>query len=291
MNNKKSLGCDIVCDLLELYHDKVVRETTAAAVKEHLNECEICRKEYEKIKEALPSSAESSTKKEFSKLMKKKRIKQTVITVICCLLTCLILASSYYLLTDVCLKEIDDLQVHKVYRYENNGEDYFFILYSTANGSKESCKADVTLENGRTIFSFSKTRPIISKAEDFEKPLAHITSVGAEKIFSAKGGLFEGSCDELIWNGEVIWTKESNSDDEIPDYVYGYRDFENGNQDEFGNSDEISVGCSVAPDNIDNPDNYICVSYPDKTVWWNLKGEVIKEVLKESRPSQVPEAE
>ena len=48
MNN--NLNCDNVCDLLELYHDDLVRPTTKEAVSNHLNECETCRKEYEKIR-------------------------------------------------------------------------------------------------------------------------------------------------------------------------------------------------------------------------------------------------
>ncbi|MBO5936136.1 MAG: hypothetical protein J6Q79_00820, partial [Clostridia bacterium] len=98
MNN--NLNCDNVCDLLELYHDKLVRPTTEEAVSNHLSECENCRKEYEKIKEALPSQAETSTRKEFARLMKKKKTKQIVTTVICCLLACLILTSSYLFLTE-----------------------------------------------------------------------------------------------------------------------------------------------------------------------------------------------
>ena len=29
-----------------------------------------------------------------------------------------------------------------------------------------------------------------------------------------------------------------------------------------------------------NGDSYICADYPDKTIKWNLKGEVIEEVIK-----------
>ena len=72
-NENKTLDCDIVCDLLELYHDDIVRPTTKKAVDSHLENCESCKKEYEKITAISPSPQELSTRKEFAKLMKKKR--------------------------------------------------------------------------------------------------------------------------------------------------------------------------------------------------------------------------
>lgn len=40
-----NLECDIVCDLLPLYHDGIVSEATKAAVEQHVSECEKCRGE------------------------------------------------------------------------------------------------------------------------------------------------------------------------------------------------------------------------------------------------------
>ena len=42
MNNNR-LDCAIVRDLLSLYHDQVVSDTTKAAVESHLEGCESCR--------------------------------------------------------------------------------------------------------------------------------------------------------------------------------------------------------------------------------------------------------
>jgi len=44
------LTCDIVLDLLPLYHDDVVNDSTKKAVAEHLQQCEGCRTALEKIK-------------------------------------------------------------------------------------------------------------------------------------------------------------------------------------------------------------------------------------------------
>lgn len=42
-----SLHCDIVQDLIALYHDGLASPTTQKAVAEHLRHCRKCRKEYQ----------------------------------------------------------------------------------------------------------------------------------------------------------------------------------------------------------------------------------------------------
>ena len=46
--HKNILDCKIVEDLLPLYYDGAVNDTTKAAVEDHLNGCEKCKTEYEK---------------------------------------------------------------------------------------------------------------------------------------------------------------------------------------------------------------------------------------------------
>ena len=287
-SENKNLGCDIVGDLLELYHDKIVKPTTAIAVKEHLDTCEKCKKEYEKIKETLPSSAESSTKKVFSKTMKKKKTKQIITTVICCLLACLILTSSYLLLTEAHLR-VRDVEVHKVYKYEApDGKDFFFVLYTYQGNSSSSSRIEVKREftenpdTERTSLVYDRMIPIIT-SHDYDGTYTDIGFFRADKISTKKQGIIDHlDCDELIMDGEVVWSKELNADDEVPGYVQVYYDIEYVyNQDEFGNSDEMSISTSIDTDNLDSDENYICAYYPDKTIKWNLKGEVIEEKIKE----------
>ena len=39
------INCEVVMDLLPLYHDDVVSDKTKELVREHLTECEACEKE------------------------------------------------------------------------------------------------------------------------------------------------------------------------------------------------------------------------------------------------------
>ena len=54
----RNLDCDIVSDLLSLYHDGVVKETTAESIKQHLMQCTCCQKEYQELCVELPIETE-----------------------------------------------------------------------------------------------------------------------------------------------------------------------------------------------------------------------------------------
>ncbi len=265
MNNYtiKQLDCDIVTDLLELYHDRAVKPSTEKAINEHLEECDSCREEYAKIKEDFSVRGETtSTKKAFLKTMKASKIRQWIIGVICSLT---VVCALQYTLTVPRLLPLDDVQVIKVYRIPTEEGDRYFLMYSTAiaSGTTPVLKKHEATE-GRLTYEFIRKVPVIhNKFED--------SRYVETDFFDA------GNSDELIFGGEVIWTREDNADDEIPGYVYAYNDFRNGNRDEFGSSDEISYGVNIDTDNLENPDNYISVGYPDRFVKWSLDGEIIEE--------------
>ena len=44
------IGCEIIKDLLPLYHDEICSEESKVAVENHLYECEDCKNYYEKLK-------------------------------------------------------------------------------------------------------------------------------------------------------------------------------------------------------------------------------------------------
>ena len=222
--------------------------------------------------------------------MKKKKTKQIVITVICCLLACLILTSTYLVLTEAHLR-VRDVEVHKVYKYTAPDNcDYFFVIYSYEGNSSTSPRVEVKREfteepyTEKTSLVYDTMIPIITKS-DYDGTYLEVEFFRASQVSTKKQGIINNlDCDELIMDGEVVWSKEFNADDEVPGYLKAYYDFEfsgNYNNDEFGDSDSMSMGCSIDSDNLDSPDNHICASYPDRTIWWNLKGEVIKEVLKD----------
>ena len=288
MNN--NLNCDNVCDLLELYHDDLVRPTTKEAVSKHLSECENCRKEYEKMRGTLPEIAETSTRKEFARLMKKKKTKQIVTTVICCLLACFILTSTYLFLTEAHIR-VRDVEVHKVYKYTApDDHDYFFVLYSYEGNSSSSPRTEIKrdffedgTEEERVTLVYDTIIPLMTN-HDYDGTYMEVDFIRADKISTTKNGIIDFiDIDELVMSGNVVWTKETNETDNLPGYLRAFYDFEfsgDYNNDEFGNSDSMSMGWSIDSDNLDSDESYIYADYPDKTIKWNLKGEVIEEKIK-----------
>ena len=76
-----NIPCNVVNDLLPLYHDGVCSPETAVLIEEHLRGCEGCREEYHKL-QAAPQPAVSSAReakralelKKIRRVMRRKRI-------------------------------------------------------------------------------------------------------------------------------------------------------------------------------------------------------------------------
>lgn len=257
MSNEK-LDCAIVSDLLPLYHDGVVNEITAEAVKSHLNDCKNCTAEFEKLQLELPAvEKDASTKSKFSGMMKKLKRKRIFITIIVAILSCALLAGSFYVLTQVPIVDVDDaeIEVIRVYRYEADGFKKFFILYSRPknyNGITFGT-LDVTNEDGSCVLKLNEKRTIL-----YQKPDEPIVSEG---IWVLDANYWE-DFDELKFGDNVIWTEAENADDEVPDYVYAYDEFENGRSD---------ITWITAID-----EGYLGAQYPDGSCkYWSLNGDVI----------------
>ena len=67
MNNNyiNELDCEIVEDLIPLYHDKAVSEKTKNAVENHLKGCNSCKAEYGLYLKEVPKCESKSTIEEY----------------------------------------------------------------------------------------------------------------------------------------------------------------------------------------------------------------------------------
>ncbi len=73
-----SLNCDIVKDLVALYHDGLASEASEAAVKAHLKECKSCRDYYKQYRLYTPTSPKLNfaSSGNFGELAKHMRIRR-----------------------------------------------------------------------------------------------------------------------------------------------------------------------------------------------------------------------
>lgn len=255
MKEKITLPCDIVRDLLPLYHDGVASETTQDAVRGHIEACDACRDEYEKLCEELPmENRSSSPKKKFLGMVKnQKRLKKLMIAVIS-LACCVILIGGYLLQLQFPVIPMPDelITVHRAYRYENeDGYNYFLMMelpYGWTHANFYEGK------NGDTSFlTFIAKKPLISPGWS-DKTRHRIFNFTSEST----------DIDVVFAGGKAVWM-EGATDTPVPEFVYIYNDYEHGRNNVYGGTYDFDEG-------------YIGFYFEDGTYKeWNLDGTLLKE--------------
>ncbi len=228
MNNRENntLDCAIVGDLLSLYHDEVVSDTTKAAVESHLDSCESCRKEYDVLCAELPVEGEQrSTGSRFASMMKRQKIKKILSIVLPILLAVAILVTGYFVQLNNPIVSMDEqVSTPLVYRYETEEGIKFFILFVRPmyDGALSGEAHTEYTENGAALFI------------EFDRPLL-VTTLGDEQALDIFVYEFDGlpgaapSCaeiTEILLGDQVIWSEAENGGDAVPDYVYEYDRFD-----------------------------------------------------------------
>ncbi|MBO4938788.1 MAG: zf-HC2 domain-containing protein [Oscillospiraceae bacterium] len=254
-DNHRALRCEIVQDLLPLYHDGVVTDVTKQAVEAHLLECESCAMEHRLLMTALPVEPEAADARSgfaaFAKRIKKKRIFTAIAAAV---LACAMLAAGLYILTQVPMIPISasEYQIYRVYRYEAEGEQYFFLMYTqplyntTTSGLYEAEPG----ENGDITLVINWRKPIISSKVGNTNPQITTTRLHGS----------DGTYDALRFNNTVIWSEEENGGDPIPAYVY---DIHEGSIPGFSY-------------NLDISGNHLKVFFDDGRIMeWDLEGNLL----------------
>lgn len=254
----ESVNCDIVRDLLPLYHDGVVSDATKAAVEHHLSTCAECRAENEMYNEKIPLQQveRQNSGDKFLEFVHKRKLKRIFITVLCSALTCILLIGAWFMLTQAPMvyDEYDECVLVKIYRYESyDGGEYFFLLYDQPSYETPSTTIGGTLIDGSTLtVEETQRHTIISTIRDESPRMGMIRWVKA------------GGITEVKFQDEIVWTEEENGDNEVPDYVYAY--------------DEVIRVSENGSFSVDMNMGYIKVSYPNGTVKiWDLDGELVTD--------------
>jgi len=269
MNNNISLDCAIVGDLLPLYHDDVVSDTTKAAVESHLDGCESCRTEYEALCAELPiGTRQDSTGKRFSAMMKRQKIKKILSIVLPILLAVAILITGYSFLLDNPIVSMDEqVSTPLVYRYETEAGIKFFILFvhPMYDGALESeAHTEYTKDGAALYIEFD--RPMLVTRVDDEPSL----DVFVYDFQGSPGGA--PSCaevTEVYLGGQVIWSEAKNGGDVVPDYVYEHDRFD---------------GTYIETWDVDYDENdpskcTMTAGYNDgRTVIWDFDGNIISVI-------------
>ncbi len=102
-----SISCEIIKDLLPLYHDGVCSKESRSAVEEHLSDCESCKAELKAMDEVLPINSleqnltEADAVKKLSRRWKMGMVISTLKGILITLLLACIIGAVMYLFMDI----------------------------------------------------------------------------------------------------------------------------------------------------------------------------------------------
>lgn len=224
---KDNLDCAIVRDLLPLYQDDVVSETTKHAVQDHLQSCAACREELQSIGLWEPKEEKKYSAEGFAVFRRKLFWKRFLVTLLAIILTAAVLIGAGVVAHQIPLVSIteEELTVHRAYRYEVDGEPYFFVLYEApaytgyTNGRFEVF-GDEKDEVGPLTLQLKWKKTLLARTSDW-------TSVDFW-VFSAEGmnaQKKDAPFEQLRFGEQLLWSAEEDSKETVPEYVYLLHDF------------------------------------------------------------------
>lgn len=266
----KDLPCEVVKDLLPLYHDGVVSSDTGIMIEAHLNHCEKCRAELniicngDKIEKGIIEYNEKSSFSAFrngvSAIKRKGTIRGVLITA---LAVTVLLCGFIFLRTNSVIKvPVDQLKIDDVIRYDlstNGGEGLFFTYEMDWDGgyaviynvSKDPKEIDIAIK--RTAFwkkKFTRHQRYCCVLNNFTKESADVKTAEIIKV-----------------NGQVIWTKDQGVTNNPPDYVSALSQYEHPKEDVSPEENTISVDIRI---------DSISAAFEDHHgVKWDKEGNVI----------------
>ena len=146
----KTLPCDIVRDLLPLYVDDVVHDTTRLAIKQHLQTCDACRMEAERMNAHMELPINENVQHAEAQILNnlKKHLfrKKVIVSIFSIAIAILVLFSvySYMALTEVAIP----YDAHNMTISEQDGQLYIRYHYDDAacDGSVAFDPAVITID-------------------------------------------------------------------------------------------------------------------------------------------------
>lgn len=233
--------CNIIWDILPLYIEGMVSDDTVSFVEEHLEHCPACQEYLAKLKspteinniqrDSVTHEKEALPLKILIKKLKRKRILTGAISAI---LAIAILIGGFVFLTQPELINVSDsdITVEQVYRFDTEEGPQFFVLYTTRYSGH-------THSENKTVWDEHREAPTLIFNK--KRAILNLWSSGPEiqNVFFADAGAY----DTKTWDDEaqdfrtvdyttvkfgntVIWTDETDSTQEVPEYVYVLYDME-----------------------------------------------------------------
>ncbi|MBE5941225.1 MAG: zf-HC2 domain-containing protein [Lachnospiraceae bacterium] len=266
MDTVKELQCEIVQDLLPLYHDDVVNAVTKEAVEQHLETCADCTREYEELCAELPQEKtdKTITKSKFNIMKHHIKKKQNIQTFFVALLSCaLVVLVGYVLLyiPIVPIKDSEAMEIQAAYKIEKKDKTFLFFVFKQykAYSGPMQWKMQIEKDGGNTVLSANMKRTVLTSVE----------GIGSTDIDWIE---IDQDTETISFAGKTIWSKEENGKEDIPEYVKEIIYLDDSSQ-------EYGIGID---------DEEITIQYDNigKYITWNFNGNEICEGYYEYAPSK-----
>ena len=174
-----------------------------------------------------PEKNQTTTGEGFAAFRRKLFRKRILTVLIAVVLTAALLISMGVVAHQVPLVNIteQELTVLRAYRYEVNGEQYFFVLYEIpaytgyTNGKFEIL-GDEKIESGPLTIQLQWKKTILARQLDWTSTDFWIFS--AEGMNAQKE---DSAIEQLRFSDQLLWSAEEDSREIVPEYVYQLHDF------------------------------------------------------------------
>lgn len=154
---------------------------------------------------------------------------------------------------------IQNISVKSAYRYETEDGYKYFVTYEAPNYTGPT-KVKYSYEEGSTL-SINVQRVLIYSIDPDYPSSTHIFVYECGWERNDNGGRDFSDFDRVTFAGEDIWVKDRNQDDQVPDYVYAYENFNSSNGEITGWVIE---------------DDYLQAFYKDgSSVKWDYEGNTL----------------
>ncbi len=257
MNEKTTLPCAVVRDILPLYHDGVVSAETRSAVGEHLMGCESCRAEYEAMEQALPKTPgkDGTTLGRFQALMKRQKRKKIIAIVLAVVLAVAATSAGIAALNQFCIVPLsaDEFEVGDVCLIDTPEGERVFVRWSYTYGGSSATQSRISGE-GHTVNI------------EMKHPALEWVSVKGHERSAFWFVPVEGEIDTVTFNGETVWTAE-DEDRKSSGYARAVWDWEQALRETGG-------GVS----GYDFADDYVYLLFPDgHEEYWSYDGQLLEQ--------------
>lgn len=221
-NKINQISCDMVQDLLPLYQDGLLRDTTKEAVRQHLEQCSTCRSIYEELKipVVLEKNETEQSADRFQAMVKKNRKAVESKIAAGCVISAVVAIVFFFAVfcVPVIPSNESNMRVKDVYCVKEDGIQKVYVNCQWPDSRRSAIyrPSFVLNEDGSAT---------MKTAKEYKLTIADKVSGRAEtynnEFYGSAYVELDTPCKSIIYDGKQIWSEEDYNR-EISEFVYDW---------------------------------------------------------------------